>query len=356
MVDIAIHRCSLRIVRHGGWAWGPEPQRLLQVAINALPELLARELSSLWPDDAEAEFSAPISLSVPLSMKELLALTNESAALDQRLSPSMQTLAERIGRSAQKVFVGEQRAAVTGSEVEDWRSADPEIQSASVDDNGSRVIELLLAWCRAGVLSERLAAFAVTSLEAWLDQLVHSASSVSRESGGRVETIERATGDSRPRPVDSKMTAEMIGEMTTEMTAETIARLVGERVAAPLPNSADDRAAVLRRRLIVLTEVMVQLGLRQPSTALLAALDRAHPLPRRAASPQSSDLDDLSDLNRAIAGCAEPNALLPEARERKELERAQRFAGVDRIRARGQFEPSASDATFDAHGCHLRIL
>src|SRR5258708_38062366 len=73
MVDITIHHCTLRIVRHGGWSWGPEPRKLLQIAIKALPELLEAEIAKLWPDDVELEFAAPVSFSVPLRMAELMA-------------------------------------------------------------------------------------------------------------------------------------------------------------------------------------------------------------------------------------------------------------------------------------------
>ena len=45
-------------VRVYGWSWGPEPRKLLQSAVNALPELIARELAGLWPDDAEIEIAA----------------------------------------------------------------------------------------------------------------------------------------------------------------------------------------------------------------------------------------------------------------------------------------------------------
>ena len=51
MTDIVIHHCKLRVVRRDGWAWGPEPQRLLQSAMRTLPALLARQLAELWEDE-----------------------------------------------------------------------------------------------------------------------------------------------------------------------------------------------------------------------------------------------------------------------------------------------------------------
>src|SRR5437868_698106 len=88
MANITIHRCKLHIVRRGGWSWGPEPRKLLQSAVNALPELIARELAGLWPDDAEVEIAAPIRIRVPLSMSELLAAATMSYSDEATHPPS----------------------------------------------------------------------------------------------------------------------------------------------------------------------------------------------------------------------------------------------------------------------------
>jgi len=42
--DIVVRRCAVRVVRHGGWSWGPQPQRLVDQVLAALPSLIAARL------------------------------------------------------------------------------------------------------------------------------------------------------------------------------------------------------------------------------------------------------------------------------------------------------------------------
>ncbi|HEY9284394.1 MAG TPA: hypothetical protein VIP46_13140, partial [Pyrinomonadaceae bacterium] len=119
MVEVVIHRCTLRVVRRGGWGWGPEPRKLLQGALNALPGLIARQLGQLWPDGCERDFAAPISIRVPLSMGELLAAAAEASGPDAPASsPLMLSLGARIGSAAREAFLAGQVETVTSPEPE----------------------------------------------------------------------------------------------------------------------------------------------------------------------------------------------------------------------------------------------
>ncbi len=78
MSGIRIHRCRLRLVRHGGWSWGPDPRAFLQVVVRALPALLAAALEDLWPEEPEApedverEIAAPVRLRLGIRQSLLL--------------------------------------------------------------------------------------------------------------------------------------------------------------------------------------------------------------------------------------------------------------------------------------------
>jgi hypothetical protein len=72
--DIVVRRCAVRVVRHGGWSWGPQPQRLVDQVLAALPSLIAARLGDLAPDGApDVEITEPVRLVVSLTLADLLA-------------------------------------------------------------------------------------------------------------------------------------------------------------------------------------------------------------------------------------------------------------------------------------------
>jgi hypothetical protein len=72
--DIVVRRCAVRVVRHGGWSWGPQPQRLVDQALAALPSLIAARLGDLAPDGApDVEITEPVRIVVSLTLADLLA-------------------------------------------------------------------------------------------------------------------------------------------------------------------------------------------------------------------------------------------------------------------------------------------
>ena len=63
------------MVRHGGWSWGPQPQRLVDQVLAALPGLIAERLADLAPDDAseDVEITEPVRITVSLPLADLLS-------------------------------------------------------------------------------------------------------------------------------------------------------------------------------------------------------------------------------------------------------------------------------------------
>ncbi|MGK3207996.1 hypothetical protein [Amycolatopsis sp. MEPSY49] len=66
--EITVRQCVVRVVRRGGWSWGPDPRGLVQRVLDALPELLAGEFDEyLAGDGPDLEITEPVRLSVRLS-------------------------------------------------------------------------------------------------------------------------------------------------------------------------------------------------------------------------------------------------------------------------------------------------
>ena len=62
------------MVRHGGWSWGPQPQRLVDQVIAALPSLIAGRLAELAHHGApDVEITEPVRIAVSLRLADLLA-------------------------------------------------------------------------------------------------------------------------------------------------------------------------------------------------------------------------------------------------------------------------------------------
>ena len=72
--DVVVRRCTVRVVRHGGWSWGPQPRRLVDQVLAALPGLIAERLGELAPEGAaDIEITEPVRIAVSLTLADLLA-------------------------------------------------------------------------------------------------------------------------------------------------------------------------------------------------------------------------------------------------------------------------------------------
>lgn len=63
--EIAVHRCTVTVVRRGGWSWGPDPRGLVRQVIDALPEALEDHFAEhLAGDGPDVEITEPVTVTV----------------------------------------------------------------------------------------------------------------------------------------------------------------------------------------------------------------------------------------------------------------------------------------------------
>jgi hypothetical protein len=273
MTEVVIHRCTLRLVRRGGWSWGPEPRRLVQGVVRALPALLARELAGLWPDGADGEITTPFRVAVPVRLEELMG-PSEAPARDSAAAggASFASLGQRLGQ-ALRVRLAQEDNAFPVSRPADAEPPAVEPSLSSVPDPGGAPARLLLAWHERGELDAILEHFSLPTLEAWRHAFFR---------GMRMGPLGREAAE-----------------------PEAIGRLLNE-----LPPAAGGRAALLRRRLTAAVAVMHQLGVAPHDPVLVAALDRTFPL-HGAVAEAPGPARVVDDFDPSPAGAAKPPTTSP---------------------------------------------
>ncbi|MFD8553063.1 hypothetical protein ACFV08_16045, partial [Streptomyces fradiae] len=62
---ITVHRCTVTVVRRGGWSWGPDPRGLVQQVVDTLPERLAAHFGPwLAGGGPDVEITEPVTVTV----------------------------------------------------------------------------------------------------------------------------------------------------------------------------------------------------------------------------------------------------------------------------------------------------
>jgi hypothetical protein len=249
MPDILVRHCTLRVVRRSGWSWGPDPQRLVQQVLSALPELVARKLEALWPDDTDVEISAPVRIAIPVRMEELLSVgaglfDNDLASPD----PTVIALNERLEQAIRSTFGREYPAPDethrTTSPVPD-QALNQEQEYPPQVQWGGTVLRLLLSWRDQRVLEQRLAVFSPSALETWHNYLFNAAGEPSTEAA--------------------------------DVSSESIEELV-TAIAHSLSLPISERATILWGRLLTIVEVVAQLRVPPNHPGVRETLDRVLPL------------------------------------------------------------------------------
>jgi hypothetical protein len=76
MSEALVKHCTIKIVKRGGWSWGSEPRRLVENAIQVLPELVLRKISAFIPHDEEISIQKPVSIHIPVRWRDLFSIIN----------------------------------------------------------------------------------------------------------------------------------------------------------------------------------------------------------------------------------------------------------------------------------------
>jgi hypothetical protein len=270
VADVLIHRCTLRVVRRGGWNWGSSPKRLVENAIKIFPLLLAKKLAELMPDDEDREFSAPLRIRVPVRLSDLEAeARKQSSSASSTGETNAASLFDRKLESALRSALGiEITPPVAPPHRQRFASApaDSELAiSRAAGANGGVVQRLLLGWHKLGVLESRLAMFSSYDLEIWHRALWRG---------------------SQPK-------AESAAANVPELAAE-IATLLRARIPSL---RTEDRAGRLRQRILVAAEIAAHRRIPMNDASLADALNWLLPIDDLRALREASSTkidDDLS--------------------------------------------------------------
>lgn len=260
MTEIVIHRCSLRVVRRDGWSWGPQPKRLLERAMEALPELIASRLGEIWPDDESREIAAPVRITVPVTIDELASVGFENTATGRAADGRSSVVASKISQAFRSALIpGQLISSETETDLSDSIS-ERETETDLTDSISSRikkslasvdgipmsgVIEMLFRWHKDGVLAERLRQFSFSSLEAWQRALI----APDAQAFARVPS----------------------------MSDEDIVRAVRE-IANKFGDIPHDAVEVVRRRLFINVVIAAELQIPPAASAIKSQLGRLLPV------------------------------------------------------------------------------
>jgi hypothetical protein len=243
MADVTVKRCTLRIVRHGGWGWGNSRDRLVAAASRALPILIGRQLAAMFPEVAEVMIDESVRIALPASLTQLGALAADAAQPDPHDLAS-RTLEARVALSFVEALVPTlETLAVTRREREDAATTTDE-HSRLPSPAAHALLRLLRAWLAEGELPSLLATFSLETLAAFHGALLDE-----------------------PPP-----STEPVNSVVTE-TAEKLVREAVKRLGA-----LSDLSARLRARLAAIAEAAAQLSLAPSSPSLRMALNSLLPV------------------------------------------------------------------------------
>ncbi len=166
MEDVLIRHCVLRVVRHGGWTWGPNRRGLLNRVTQVLPDLIAARLAEIL-DRHSGTIHQPIKLRIRCSMGQLWTDAGLKQIVAQAVTPEalLPLLAGATGQgpeaSVRQHSHSENRTA-TASQPDDVRT---------LGWKGD-LLALLQSWFEAGEIWQRLSRFEYQALALWLERVV----------------------------------------------------------------------------------------------------------------------------------------------------------------------------------------
>jgi len=172
MPDVLIRRCTIRLVRRGGWSWGAEPAKWLVAALQSLPAVVAERLEQrLGTETEDVEFSEPIVIRIPIRLADLAPPSggSEQALSSFRLT-SDAVLKQRLEEALDACFGVDDTAVPPSTPLSEGRLT----TTATVADAPLKLEELLRIWLEAGDLRERLALIDNPVIELWHDRILAS--------------------------------------------------------------------------------------------------------------------------------------------------------------------------------------
>jgi hypothetical protein len=256
--DITLRRCTVRVVRRGGWSWGREPRQLVNDVVRALPALLAAELQRHLPEDAEGEINAPLRVEVKTSLSELREWGRATAAQSDSSPgagypaapggqpPGQHAIVEALQRALGSVHLAERltipKPAVAPS---DAKPREPEPH-----ERASVLLNVLKAWRSAGALETFLRGLPDPLVLAWHRVLFEprvtadmpkADTATMRDAPSLAAIVQRAIDASSLEPMRLRLLA--AGELAVQLPANASPRAVGAAVEAVVALEAADSLA-----------------------------------------------------------------------------------------------------------------
>lgn len=158
MQELRIRQCRLRVTRHGGWSWGNDRQRLIEMASEQLPALIAElleQLSLANQDDVHIE-KLSLRLRGGADILSSERVSAETSVTEQWRGSLVQQLREQIASESPSLLLT-QADAQSGS-----------VESSSLAGKApSNVEQLLTLWRNQGSLTRHLQRFTLQALALW---------------------------------------------------------------------------------------------------------------------------------------------------------------------------------------------
>jgi hypothetical protein len=284
MAEITIRRCQVRVVRRGGWSWGPDPKNLADRVVRAIPALIREHLSRLGDIGEDIDILAPVRVTLRLRQAEFLDAIQGSPTGPIPVHPALRARFTQALDLAIAPHLEGRTAVSPTSENSPARHHDRTDPVPDLDFPGAAV-RALLAWQAQGKLGLRLRWFSREALIAWQQSL-------------RGRTSTRLGSDQEAEETRSDEVAAFF---------EEVQRRVIE--LGPIGPSLVDR---LRRRLVVAVTLIEARKLAPDDPELWAALDRfvpliAEPAQAHGPSPASGDHRPIAgkDAGRELPAAAE---------------------------------------------------
>lgn len=258
MVTLLIERCTLRVIRRGGWSWGPDPRHLVEEAVDSLPDLLARALEGCFDETEDRTYEAPVCIRVRLSRADFEQTFLQGKRLaGSRTPPQSESLEKNVQVAMLRALGIEKKDPADPLPSEVIRRERFHVQSPA-KFSPPRDTGALQNFLMARHAEEKLATFL--------------ASLSSRE-------LETWHGALRNLLVP--------GILSSAPSAGELSRELEMALQRHGPLAGLERGEVLRRRLLAAAEVAAKRGMRLNDSALWAGLDAL--LPDNSEAPGSTN-------------------------------------------------------------------